>query len=88
MTSGNAEPSTRHVLDSRRGERRHPRAASWLFCRGLTGQVGSVLADLPVFLTAPLYRRWHLHWGSTDDEVASAMPGDMLFPNAQFASTR
>lgn len=56
--------------------------------RGLIGQVGSVLADLPFFLTAPLYRRRHLRWGSTNDEVASAMPGDAMFPNAQFKSTR
>ena len=56
--------------------------------RGLTGQVGGVVADLPVFLTAPLYRRWHLRWGSTDDEVASAMPGDAMFPDASFVSTR
>lgn len=47
-----------------------------------------VVADVPVFITAPLYRRWHLRWGSTDDEVASAMPGDAMFPDAPFVSTR
>lgn len=56
--------------------------------RGLIGQVGGVVADMPVFATAPLYRRWHLRWGSTDDEVASAMPGDAMFPDASFKSTR
>jgi hypothetical protein len=56
--------------------------------RQVIGQVGGVLADLPVFITAPLYRRWHLRWGSTADEVASAMSGDAMFPNAQFVSTR
>ena len=56
--------------------------------RALVGQVGNVLADLPLFLTAPLYRTWHLHWGSTIDEVSSAMPGDARFPNAQFVATR
>jgi hypothetical protein len=51
-------------------------------------QVGTVLADLPVFLTAPLYRRWHLGWGATAEEVAAAMPGDALLPHAQFRATR
>jgi hypothetical protein len=56
--------------------------------RRLLGQVGNVIVDLPVFLTAPLYRRWHLRWGSTRDEVLSGMPGDMMLPSAQFVSTR
>ena len=62
-----------------------PARRSW---RGTIGQAGDVLADLPLFATAPLYRRWHLRWGSTDDEVASPMPGDAMLPNAQFVSTR
>lgn len=45
-------------------------------------------SDLPLFLTAPLYRRWHLRWGSTTGEVVAAMPGDALLPTAQFVSTR
>jgi hypothetical protein len=52
------------------------------------GQVGDVLADLPLFLTAPLHRRGHLRWGSTPAEVAAAMPGDALFPDASFRATR
>jgi hypothetical protein len=51
-------------------------------------QVGGVLVDLPVFLTSPIYRRWHLHWGATPDEAAAPMPGDDRFPNAQFRATR
>jgi hypothetical protein len=51
-------------------------------------QVGGVLADLPVFLTSPIYRRWHLHWGATPDEAAAPMPGDDRFPDAQFRATR
>jgi hypothetical protein len=43
---------------------------------------------LPLFATAPLYRRWHLRWGATDDEVACAMPGDELVPRASFNATR
>ena len=41
----------------------------------LIGQIGAVLADLPRFLTAPLYRRRHLRWGATPEEVASSLPG-------------
>jgi hypothetical protein len=44
--------------------------------------------DLPAFVTAPLYRRWHLRWGATPAEVAAVMPGDALFPRAQYRSTR
>jgi hypothetical protein len=51
-------------------------------------QVGGVLADLPVFLTSPIYRRWHLHWGTTPDGVLASMPGDDRFPKAQFRATR
>ncbi len=54
----------------------------------LGAQVRSVLADLPLFLTAPLFRRWHLRWGATADEVDAALPGDELFPQAQFRCTR
>ena len=51
-------------------------------------QLRSVAADLPLFLTAPLYRRWHLRWGAAATEVAEAMPGDELLPKAQFRCTR
>jgi hypothetical protein len=56
--------------------------------RELLRQIGSVAADLPRFLTAPLYRSWHLRWGATDAEVAATMPGDDLLPHAQFHPTR
>ena len=56
--------------------------------RELLRQIGSVAEDLPRFLTAPLYRSWHLRWGATDAEVAAAMPGDGLVPHAQFNPTR
>ena len=46
------------------------------------------LSGLPLFATAPLYRRWHLRWGATDDEVRGSMPGDDLVPQASFAATR
>ena len=90
MTSDNAEPSTTPTpaLNAGRDEHHHLGAPSRRSWRGVIGQVGNVLADLPLFLTAPLYRRWHLRWGSTHDEVASAMPGDSMLPDAQFVSTR
>jgi len=46
------------------------------------------LSGLPLFATAPLYRRWHLRWGATDDEVHGPMPGDDLVPRASFNATR
>jgi hypothetical protein len=52
------------------------------------GQVLTVAQDIPVFLTSPLYRRWHLAWGATSDEVARALPGDTLRPRARFDATR
>ena len=56
--------------------------------RELFGEIRDVVVDVPVFLTAPLYRRWHLRWGATPAEVADVMPGDELVPNAQFRATR
>jgi hypothetical protein len=56
--------------------------------RELWRQTGSVAADLPRFLTAPLYRSWHLRWGATDAELAATMPGDDLLPHSQFRPTR
>jgi hypothetical protein len=56
--------------------------------RELIVEIRHVIQDLPVILTAPLYRRWHLRWGSTVAEVASPLPGDSLMPGAQYKSTR
>ncbi|MEY2581482.1 MAG: hypothetical protein QOE09_1331 [Ilumatobacteraceae bacterium] len=56
--------------------------------RALLGQIRNVLFDLPVFLTSPLYRRWHMRWGATGDEVTGAMPGDAVLQHAQFKATR
>jgi hypothetical protein len=47
-----------------------------------------VIADLPRFATAPLYRRWHLRWGATSAEVDQAMPGDDLVVRAAYRATR
>jgi uncharacterized protein YndB with AHSA1/START domain len=56
--------------------------------REVIDQIGDVLHDLPAFLTAPLYRRWHLNWGASPNEIAEALPGDDLLPDAQFQATR
>jgi hypothetical protein len=60
---------------------RSPRSSRW---RG----VKALAEDVPLFLTAPLYRRWHLRWGATAAEVAASLPGDDLQPHAQFRATR
>jgi len=56
--------------------------------RQLIAEVGDVAHDVPTFLTSPLYRHWHRHWGSTAAERAGAMPGDELLADAQFRATR
>jgi hypothetical protein len=56
--------------------------------RELIAELRDVLRDVPLFLTAPLYRRWHLTWGATPAEVTSLLPGDGLMPHAQYRSTR
>jgi hypothetical protein len=66
--------------------------ARWRAPRPTIAELGhellTVAADVPLFLTAPLYRRWHLRWGATPVEVASALPGDDLLPRAPFRCTR
>ena len=54
----------------------------------LAREARDVVADLPRFLTAPLLRRWHRHWGATHGEVAAPMPGDDLLPRARYRCTR
>ncbi|MCU0293864.1 MAG: hypothetical protein MUF10_18085 [Thermoanaerobaculaceae bacterium] len=34
------------------------------------------------------YRRWHLRWGATDEEIAAPMPGDDVLSRAPFRATR
>jgi hypothetical protein len=46
------------------------------------------LGGLPLFVTAPLYRHWHMRWGATGDEVRAKMPGDDIVPRASFNATR
>lgn len=65
------------------------RGGNTMIRRQLLGSaVLDVLTALPLFATAPLYRRWHLRWGATDAEVRASMPGDELVPQASFNATR
>jgi hypothetical protein len=56
--------------------------------RRLGRSILDALAGLPLFATAPLYRRWHLRWGATDEEVRAPMPGDGIVPKVSFNGTR
>lgn len=56
--------------------------------RELRAEIADVAHDIPAFLTAPLYRRWHLHWGATANEMTTPLPGDGLQPRAQYKTTR
>jgi hypothetical protein len=56
--------------------------------RDVARGAGDVLTASPRFLTAPLYRHWHLRWGATDAEVASTMPGDAIVPDPSLDATR
>lgn len=56
--------------------------------RQLLSEVLDVVHDLPVLLSAPLYRRWHLRWGATPIETTESLPGDVLMPTATYRSTR
>ena len=65
-------------------ERRTPRPT----VNELVREIADVATDIPLFLTAPLYRGRHLRWGATAAEFASALPGDDLRSLAQFECTR
>lgn len=56
--------------------------------REFAHEIADVVADLPRYATAPLYRRRHLRWGATDEEVAAAMPGDDLINDVAYLATR
>lgn len=56
--------------------------------RQVVREVRAVGADLPLFLGAPLFRRRHLHWGATAEEVVGPMPGDGIVLGAQYHPTR
>jgi hypothetical protein len=56
--------------------------------RDLSRGLGEIAVASPLFLFAPLYRRWHLRWGATDAELAAPVPGDELVPHPSFSTTR
>jgi hypothetical protein len=82
------------VTDRRRASPGSPRRSAGQECLGskrrfrLLGQAAQIIAALPQIAISPLVRPWHLRWGATDDEVASAMPGDGLVPKSHFTATR
>src|SRR3954469_18734771 len=56
--------------------------------RAIGRSVLDTVGGIPLFLTAPLYRRWHLRWGATDEEVHARMPGDEIVAAASFSAPR
>jgi hypothetical protein len=54
----------------------------------LPRQLADVVIDLPLCLVTPLFRRRHRTWGARPEEIAAAMPGDDLFPRAQYIASR
>jgi hypothetical protein len=54
----------------------------------LAHQSLDVIVGSPRFITAPLFRRRHLRWGATDDEVAAPVLGDDVLVNPDYVSTR
>ena len=51
----------------------------------LLGEIAAVAQDLPLLLTAPLYRRWQLRWRATAAEVTAPLPVRLAAPGAQCA---
>lgn len=74
----------RSTDDRTTGRDESPPVAPRPLLRGALDALGGV----PLFLTAPLYRRRHLRWGATAAEVRGSMPGDELVPRASFNATR
>jgi hypothetical protein len=50
--------------------------------------VRDLAAIVAIGVEAVCYRRWHLRWGATDEEVSAPMPGDRDVPGAHFRATR
>ena len=48
---------------------------------------GALAAGLAAY-AAVRYRRWHLRWGATHDELAMTLPGDDMVQRPHFAFTR
>jgi hypothetical protein len=50
--------------------------------------VASVTAAAALSVLLRRYRRWHLSWGATDEEVGMALPGDDVVADPTFDATR
>lgn len=64
------------------------RATAGVTGRALLFGAWDCLVDLPVFVTSPTYRRWHLRWGATEAEVRAELPGDGVLARASYDATR
>lgn len=56
--------------------------------RQLARELRDVAVAVPLFVSAPLVRRWHRRWGASDEEATASMPGDELVPGCQYRCTR
>jgi hypothetical protein len=56
--------------------------------RDVPGALGKFAVASPLFLFAPLFRRWHLRWGATDAEIGAPMAGDEIVSHPSFHTTR
>jgi hypothetical protein len=81
-------PPSRGPVDGQKKQKRAERGSRRVTRSELRRQVLAVAADVPLFVIAPLVRRWHCRWGAMPTEVTSAMPGDDLLPRAQYRCTR
>lgn len=62
--------------------------AGLIVCLGWLAGIGTGLGILIGLVALYLWvvKPWHLRWGATDEEVARAMPGDGLIPDAGTAT--
>lgn len=56
--------------------------------RGCVRRRGAIVLVGLLGLLGPRYRRWHLRWGATDEEVDAVLPGDDLLEAPPFRATR
>jgi hypothetical protein len=52
------------------------------------GMLLDALTAIPIWVTSPFVRPWHMQWGATSQEVAADMPGDDVVKTGQFNATR
>jgi hypothetical protein len=79
MAETGSGPASSRTGEPAAGTRSHPVAR-----RRIWRRIADFLGGLPLFVTAPLYRHWHMRWGATDDEVRAKMPGDEIVANGGY----